>query len=143
MGVEPLQLIMYSKATQTKKKFSTVKSERKRLIKQLDDIVREIVCQDHTCVCCGKYSSVIQPGHFITRSIYALRWDLRNVWPQCPGCNLRHNYDPAPYASFLIRTQGAESIDKLIEAKHQSPKVTVVRMREIKQELEQLCGSRK
>jgi 5-methylcytosine-specific restriction endonuclease McrA len=31
-----------------------------------------------------KYMEV---GHFISRTVYLLRWDIRNVKPQCPKCN--------------------------------------------------------
>lgn len=130
---------MYLKTDQTNKKKGTVKSERKRLIKRLDDLVREIVCKDHTCCCCNKWSEVIQPGHYITRKVYAIRWNLLNVHSQCQGCNLRHNYDPSPYTRYLLNTYGKQVIDELIDQKNNAPKTTLTRMREIEQELLKLC----
>jgi 5-methylcytosine-specific restriction endonuclease McrA len=103
-------------------------TERKRLIKQLDQVVREIVMKrESMCVTCGKVSN-LQCGHLITRSRYGTRWDLNNCHVQCAGCNFRHEFQPEIYTSwFLLRygeiayqnlghraeTQGKYTIDEL------------------------------
>ena len=44
-------------------------------------------CQCITCGFVGHYSE-LQGGHFIERGKAVTRLDERNIWPQCPGCNL-------------------------------------------------------
>lgn len=39
-----------------------------------------------TCPTVGGWAHM-EVGHFIKRSIYLTRWDIRNVKPQCPKCN--------------------------------------------------------
>lgn len=122
---------------QPKKKRKT-KTERQKLIDQLDQLIRDILKeQPKICVCCKKSFSdeQLQVGHFITRRVYALRWDLRNVARQCYGCNLRHNYDPAPYANYMIKTYGKDVFDELIRTKNTVKKLSTAQLRELKGKL--------
>lgn len=81
-------------------------SERKKLIKQLDQVVREIVLKRELhCVTCGKTSN-LQCGHLITRSRYGVRWDLLNCHTQCSGCNFRHEFQPEIYTRWFIKKFG-------------------------------------
>lgn len=68
-----------------------------------------------TCVSCGrKYPwKDIQAGHFVSRSHNALRYDERNVHPQCVGCNVWKSGNYPQYAEWLMGTYGQEIIEQL------------------------------
>ena len=82
-----------------------------------------------TCITCGLRapgdSDLIQPGHFVSRSNYALRWDEKNVNAQCKYCN-NHEHsasDKEPYAIALVKKYGQGVLDYLNELKHKAVKV--------------------
>lgn len=128
---------MYSKHTQTNTKKGTVKSERKRLIRANDDLIRQIIQKyEQVCVCCKKQSDNLQVGHYVSRRFYALRWDLRNVHYQCPGCNIQHNVNPAPYSDYMRRTYG-QYIFKALEDEKKRIKITMSELRNIHQALKE------
>lgn len=84
----------------------------KQTVKALDKIIWEILKEtEKSCVVCGSKEK-LTPGHYITRSVYALRWDLRNVHTQCWGCNVRHEHDPLPYTRTMIRLHGPQIFDQ-------------------------------
>ena len=100
----------------------------KKLTKALDDKIREIFKAKYgsnpTCFVCGRmdswwnsktYPRGIQVGHFVGRKRTVLRWSLLNVFPQCSGCNIIHNTNPAPFAMAIIndKTLGIEHINLL------------------------------
>lgn len=115
----------YTKESQVKKttKKRKPKNNRKAVVKKLDDTVREILQKrDKECCCCGRQSAWFHPqnnpyglqvGHYVSRKVYAIRWDLRNVHAQCSGCNYQHNNDPVPYTRFMLDTYGKEILDEL------------------------------
>lgn len=78
------------------------------------------------CVSCGvsKHWKELQAGHFISRNILALRWDERNVNPQCKGCNLFQKGNYPGYARWLIRTYGPDIIDDLFASKNKVKKMS-------------------
>lgn len=133
------------KPTTTKKKRKP-KNERKKLVQALDDRVREILKREKdTCVCCGK-SGIgwfhpkdnpygLQVGHYVSRTVYALRWDLRNVHPQCSGCNYQHNNDPVPYTRFMLDKYGKEILDELTFKRKKVDKLSTNDLRELLKEL--------
>lgn len=68
-----------------------------KLKKELDALVSRYVRLSHAsakgfvrCYTCGalKHWKKIQCGHFIRRQYLATRFDLRNLRPQCVGCNI-------------------------------------------------------
>jgi len=108
-----------------KKKSKLLKG--KKLTKALDDAVRDFFKikygENPTCFVCGHKDSWwdpktaprgIQVGHYISRRCTALRWDLRNLFPQSSGCNIIHNTNPAPFTMAIIKEYGVERI-KLLE----------------------------
>lgn len=141
-------MVGYAKTNQIKKTNKKKKrgSERKKLVKQLDNLIREILKRgEDKCVCCGK-SGIgwfhpkdnpygLQVGHYVSRTVYALRWDLRNVHPQCSGCNITHNGDPIPYTRFMLDTYGKEVLDELTFKRNSINKVSTPRLRELVEEL--------
>lgn len=130
----------YAKSDQlkVKSKSKNPKNERKELIKQLDQVIRDILKkQPEICVCCKQYKDNLQVGHYVTRRVYALRWDLRNVARQCGGCNIRHNYDPIPYTRYILDMYGKQVLDDLTFTRNSINKVTVSMMRDMLVELKE------
>jgi len=100
-------------------------SERKRLVKQLDQVVREIVMKrEASCVTCGKTTS-LQCGHLITRSRYGTRWDLMNCHVQCSGCNFRHEFQPEIYTSWFLLRYGEDKYQDLCHRAEAQGKYTI------------------
>lgn len=73
-------------------------SERAYIIADLDDVVSKYVRTIDAnsngiafCYTCSRASDwkALDCGHYISRSFMKLRWDLRNLRPQCVKCN-RH-----------------------------------------------------
>lgn len=98
-----------------KKKRKTLPS-KKSLVRSLDQVIRDILKErDKYCVCCGKsrVNTPLQVGHYISRTYYAVRWDLDNCHAQCGGCNIVHNVNPAPYTLFMEREYGPNILDQL------------------------------
>ena len=86
---------------------------RKTLIKAADKAASAyIIKRDGRCVVCGS-TAHLTCGHLFSRVAFSTRWEEKNLYCQCAGCNLRHEYDP--YALFEIATirHGAEVIDDL------------------------------
>lgn len=98
--------------TKTKKKS---KNPRKKLVKDLDDIIRKIIrLRDNKCCSCGRQlEDNMQVSHYIGRRHYSLRWDLRNCHGSCPGCNLLHNHNTLPYTMFMVRTYKEGILEEL------------------------------
>lgn len=68
-----------------------------------------------TCVTCGVAKPIkeMQAGHYEKRSVNSLRFDERNVHPQCPGCNVFKQGNYPRYATFMINRYGQEILDEL------------------------------
>ena len=73
------------------------KPDDKTLLRdKLDDAYSKYVrlsnadeCGYCTCISCGARRpwKELDAGHYVGRAVFALRWDDRNVWPQCKQCN--------------------------------------------------------
>ena len=89
------------------------KSERKRLVAQLDKVFSEYIRKrDGACVCCGAVEN-LQCGHLFTRAAYSTRWHERNAHAQCRSCNMRHEYDTYEYTTFFLNMYGRDEYDRL------------------------------
>ena len=73
------------------------KPTRSKLVKKLDTVFSQYIRRSNadnngycTCVTCNKtfHLKEIQAGHFMSRKHYSIRWDERNVKPQCVACNV-------------------------------------------------------
>lgn len=97
----------------------------KTLTNKLDNAFRELL-QKRTkakrCFVCGLQTDWFNPktnphglqvGHFISRKVYALRWDFDNCFPQCSACNKRHEYNTLPFTQAILREYGADHVDRL------------------------------
>ena len=91
--------------------------ERKKLVKQLDDIFSLYIRarDNYTCCVCGgkKPVVVIQCGHFHSRKHYSTRWDELNAMAQCASCNLYHNQDKEPMRQAFLRRYTQHQYDML------------------------------
>lgn len=74
--------------------------------------------RDKRCVCCGTPDN-LQDGHFISRRFKGTAFDPLNNHAQCASCNIKHNYDTAPYSAFMVRTYGKDIFDILESRKLQ------------------------
>jgi len=88
------------------------KPTRSKLVKKLDILFSKYVRLSNadkngicTCVTCGKKGhwkdGSIQAGHFMSRKHYSTRWDVRNVKPQCVGCNVFKNGQAYLFSIYL------------------------------------------
>lgn len=98
------------------------RTNQNALVKKLDTVFSKWVRYSAAkgkgyckCVTCGK----IEPpercdaGHYISRTYNILRWDERNVHPQCQSCNRFKEGHKDEYALFMVRTYGAGILEEL------------------------------
>lgn len=94
------------------------------ITKKLDDVVRQILHQrvkTKKCFVCNRYTDWmskenpggLQVGHYISRSVFAVRWDLLNCEPVCSECNKRHENNILPHTMAILNTYGQERIEYL------------------------------
>lgn len=89
------------------------KPSRKKLIRQLDEIVSKIIRKKYrACVVCGSTRN-ITAGHLFSRAHYSTRWDFDNVFPQCLSDNLKHEYDPFPFYNWHVGFFGKKKTDEV------------------------------
>lgn len=106
-----------------------------KLVKKLDDVFQMCIRyrDNFTCITCGRKfprgeRKECHAGHFISRGVYATRWDEENVNCQCASCNLKqsladvetiHRYEVALKAKY-----GDDVIDRLFCKKHEPFKLS-------------------
>lgn len=78
------------------------------------------------CVTCGKllHWKEAHAGHFISRRHMSVRWDERNVHPQCCGCNTFNGGALDEYSAYIINSYGMNTFDNLRAMKNQTVKWT-------------------
>lgn len=57
----------------------------------------------------------MQAGHYETRGTNYLRYDERNVHPQCYGCNVARKGNYPRYATFMVGRYGEGILKELEE----------------------------
>lgn len=64
----------------------------------------------NNCVTCEKNFPVnsLQAGHFVSRSANSLRFNDKNVWPQCVACNVFASGRMDAYALKMVQKFGPE-----------------------------------
>lgn len=121
------------------------------LTKALDEVVRQILHKKYphpTCFVCGKKIDWFHPrnnpygmqvGHYISRSVYYLRWDFKNLETQCSQCNYKHENNTLPFTDKIIEHYGLERFNylmKIYKMYHNSGiKLTTGNKRELLQKL--------
>ena len=102
----------------TKKKLKPLSKLKKEADKHFSLYIRTKYASKNgivKCVTCGKvdHYKKMHAGHYVTRNYLATRWDERNVFPQCPGCNIWGGGKHDEYALFLIDTFGPNILQEL------------------------------
>lgn len=86
------------------------KPTRSKLVKKLDTVFSQYIRLSNadnngycTCVTCNKtfHWKKIQAGHFMSRKHFSIRWDERNVKPQCVACNVYRAGEQYKYSIYL------------------------------------------
>lgn len=82
----------------------------------------------NTCYTCGKRDlagSSWQTGHFIPSSICGgyLRYDLRNLRPQCYRCNISFSGNGSTFYRHMVQIEGQEYVDQLFRDKERITKI--------------------
>lgn len=115
---------------------SNTAKERKKLIKQCDDLVSLIVRKrDRYCVCCGA-SERLQCGHLIKRGKSSTRFSLINCNCQCSSCNFKHNHYPEYYTNWFLTRYGIEMFKVLVKESDQEKQWRVLELRKLKENLQ-------
>lgn len=112
------------------------KQTRSQLVKKLDTVFSQYIRKSKadkqgfcTCCTCGKkvHWKEIQAGHFMSRKHYSIRWDERNVNPQCVACNVFRYGEQYKYSIFL----GKELADVLYLQSKEIKKYTTDELKEL------------
>ena len=101
-----------------------------KLVKKLDDVFQMCIRyrDNFTCITCGKKyprgeRTQLHAGHYISRGIYATRWEEENVNAQCSGCNLKQSRGDAEvwhrYEKELEAKYGKGTVERLLQKKHE------------------------
>lgn len=114
------------------------KKPKSKLIKELDVIFSQYIRLSNskegfcTCVTCGRVYEwkKIQAGHFMSRQHYSVRWDERNVKPQCYGCNVMQQGRQYEFSKYL----GEELSNELYLLSKQIRKFTEIELEEMIQD---------
>ena len=122
-------------------------NKRKRLVAQLDNIFSLVVRKRDSklnfgrCVFgCGRPIQCV--FHFVTRSKYILRWDLRNGVGSCYAQNYENEFNPHPYIQWYRKKYGDKAYDELVGSSNKIAKFSDSDLLEIKAGLESaLSGS--
>ena len=98
----------------------------KKLILAIDDAFKaKIFARDvaefgpSVCPLCQKPSDFFQWCHMISAAKYATRWNPLNVYRQCRGCNLRHEFHPQYFTDWWLKRHGAAVYHALVFASNQ------------------------
>lgn len=106
------------------KKPKKTKSAWKKLVKEADDTFSEwIRNRDENefgqgCSLC-RFQKATCAAHLISRAKYSVRWDPLNVYAQCIGCNIRHEFHPQYYTTWWIARHGVEAYQDLFRRSNQ------------------------
>lgn len=99
---------------------------------------------DHTgmcsCVTCGKtkHYKELQAGHFIPQAQgNAVKWDLRNIHPQCYRCNINLGGNGAEYYPYMEKRYGTKVVSELRRLSNTTVKLTIADHKEAIKLLEQ------
>ena len=94
--------------------------------------VSRCVTSGKVCPCFGK--NCMQGGHFIPRGVKSLRWDERNLHPQCQRDNGFRNGAYIEYSNWFINRYGFDTYKEFMEIyeAHKQGKARPFNIQEIK-----------
>ena len=119
------------------------KIARSRIVKYLDIAFSRYIRLKNadktgycTCVTCNReyHYKNIQAGHFMSRKNYSTRWDERNVYPQCYGCNVMQQGKQYEFSLFL----GKQVSEELLYLSKKIVKFSDIELTEMKKYYENL-----
>ena len=115
---------------------STSVSERKRIIKKLDDLVRDRVRKrDKVCKICGNDSS-LQVCHIFSRHNKGTRWDLGNLVLLCYYHHMRFAHsNPIEFSEWTKKYLGERKYDLLRYKAKEATKFTTAELEILYKEL--------
>ena len=90
------------------------KSPSRRNARKITDKLMSLfaILRDGRCVTCGSTDN-LQGGHYFGRVMFSVRYDPRNVYCQCAGCNILHESNSEPLRKVVIDTIGIDGFDSL------------------------------
>lgn len=104
--------------------------ERKKLKTKLDKVFSEFIRErdDYVCITCGvtRNTHVIQCGHLFSRVSNSTRWDEKNAFAQCAGCNYRHEFDFETYRRRWVEKFSNAEYDLLYAKFSQTTKFALI-----------------
>lgn len=105
------------------------KTEEAKLKDKLWELCKAITRKRYgnTCYTCGKPNlegSSWQTGHFIPSSVggFFLRYELRNLRPQCYYCNINLGGNGSAFYRKLVEKEGQAYVDELFRDKQRITK---------------------
>ena len=96
------------------------------------------------CVTCGqsKPYTEIHAGHFLPKKKgSAVYFDLRNIHPQCAGCNVWKRGAIHEYYDFMLTTYGMDVINELKQLGRQALKISRPEYEEMITDMKQKIAS--
>lgn len=128
---------------------SQSQSYRATLIRQADRIFslyvrrKDSVANTARCVTCGKrdHYKAMQNGHYISRRVMRVRFDIRNAHVQCPRCNMELGGNMKAYNLFMLEKYGLVEVESLKKLAKTGGKVTTVELNEIVKKYTHLLNS--
>lgn len=95
-------------------------------LKYADPFTGAVRC--YTCDKLGHYKD-FQNGHFISRSVKALRWSEDNCRVQCVGCNVFKNGNYIEYTVRMQREVGPDKVAELLARKNELKQWTIAELK--------------
>jgi hypothetical protein len=71
-----------------------------------------VILSEGKCATCGSREQ-LTPGHYFGRSLFNVRFDLRNLACQCITCNIAHESDPEPLREIIEGRIGPDKLNNL------------------------------
>lgn len=108
---------------------------KSQLTKELDTVFSQYIRNSRskngicTCITCDREYEVkkIHCGHFMSRQYMSVRWDERNVAPQCYGCNVMQQGKQFEFSLKL----GKELSEELYLLSKQTKKYSLDELKEL------------
>lgn len=96
----------------------TITQVQKKLWEECKRIIK--LLYGNTCYTCGKTKlegSNRHTGHFLPKSTCGsyLKYDLRNLRPQCYSCNINKGGNGAIFYNNMVKKEGQEYVDKIFK----------------------------
>lgn len=125
----PLKRRVAKTSTPKRRKATPQKKLKQKLWELCKQLTR--LKYGNTCYTCGKTELVgsnWHTGHFIASSICGLylRYDLRNLRPQCYRCNINLSSNGSMFYRNMVEREGIEYIEGIFRDKERITKSSIV-----------------